>query len=89
MGTTEDPVDGKKVAGTIFGAVFVYIVRLLRLVNVFTLLLVSRDSSYFAVLRLSYTRGKVVVARSRFHEYYVGKFDWLECSNRVVGSASI
>jgi hypothetical protein len=26
MGSTEDPVDGKKVAGTIFGAVFIYIV---------------------------------------------------------------
>lgn len=27
MGSTEDPEDGKQVAGTIFGAVFVYIVR--------------------------------------------------------------
>jgi hypothetical protein len=28
MGATEDPKDGKAVAGTLFGAVFVYVVSL-------------------------------------------------------------
>jgi hypothetical protein len=60
MGSTEDPVDGKKVAGTIFGAVFIYIVGSSILIPLLrSLTFVTRDSSFSARHKRSYMQERV------------------------------
>ena len=63
MGVKEDPEDGSAVAGAVFGAVFIYIVRLPKGSQQTEVLTISRDSSSSAVYKPSSTCAKAVAAR--------------------------
>jgi ribonuclease kappa len=64
MGSEEDPKDGGAVAGAVFGAVFIYIVRILCAIQSGdTTNTERRDSSSSVVSRPSSTSARAVAAR--------------------------
>jgi hypothetical protein len=63
MGGEEDPKDGSAVAGAVFGAVFIYIVRLSNESKDSEVLTLGRDSSSSADYKPSSTCAKAVAAR--------------------------
>jgi ribonuclease kappa len=64
MGSEEDPKDGGAVAGAVFGAVFIYIVRILcAIILIYLTNTVRRASSSSVVSRPSSTCARAVAAR--------------------------
>lgn len=63
LGGDEDPEDGNAVAGAVFGAVFIYIVRPTQKMSQLHSLMTHRASLSSAVSRLSSTFAKAVAVR--------------------------
>jgi hypothetical protein len=64
MGSEEDPKDGGAVAGAVFGAVFIYIVRIVHAIpDADSTNTACRASLYSVVSRPSFTCARAVVAR--------------------------
>lgn len=61
LGGVEDPEDGSAVAGAVFGAVFIYIVREILPRSYEKMLIICRASSSSAASRPSFTSARVAV----------------------------